>query len=161
MPKNCSADVEAVIAYVDSIFDTGDAAQIKKMKAIFGLEDIVHNDDFGQASTYDRSPLEAHQIADGPLLSSLVKLVFNYWQDGTIEEPAIGFYQFCDALEVDANGKMAPSKGWGLEHALKAWGNFWKEDFYPRSMFHERLSTVSMLIISTQQSAAISMPSEH
>ena len=51
MPKNCSADVEAVIKYIDETFDSGNATAIHDMKSIFGLEDIVHADDFGAAST--------------------------------------------------------------------------------------------------------------
>jgi len=34
------------------------------------------------------------------------------------------FYAFCDALEVK-DGINAPAEGWGLTHALQAWGNFW------------------------------------
>ncbi|RDX48552.1 peptidase S28 [Lentinus brumalis] len=107
MPKNCSADVEAVIGYVDKILDSGNATAIHDMKAIFGLEGIAHDDDFGAA----------------------MKLPFNYWQEGSIESESVGFYQFCDALEVD-KGKSAPASGWGLDHALKAWGAFWKDGFY-------------------------------
>ena len=51
MAKNCSADVEAVIKYIDETFDSGNATAIHNMKSIFGLEDIVHADDFGAAST--------------------------------------------------------------------------------------------------------------
>ncbi len=58
-----------------------------------------------------------------------MKLPFNYWQEGSIESESDGFYQFCDALEVD-KGKSAPASGWGLDHALKAWGEFWKNGFY-------------------------------
>lgn len=53
MPKNCSADVEAVIGYVDKILGSGNATAIHDMKAIFGLEGIAHDDDFGAASTFD------------------------------------------------------------------------------------------------------------
>ena len=54
LPKNCSTDVQAVIAHVDATFDSRDAVKIKEMKAIFGLEDIVHNDDFADACTCTR-----------------------------------------------------------------------------------------------------------
>lgn len=38
------------------------------------------------------------------------------------------FFQFCDALEVKDN-KTAPATGFGLAHALPAWGNFWKSGY--------------------------------
>ncbi|KAI0751819.1 peptidase S28 [Daedaleopsis nitida] len=107
MPKNCSADVETVINYVDAVIDTGNKTAIKAMKDIFGLGDIQYDDDFASA----------------------MKIVMNYWQDGLIGKRSEGFYWFCDSLEVD-NGKAAPESGWGFDHALKAWGKFWKDQFY-------------------------------
>ena len=62
-----------------------------------------------------------------------MRIIFYYWQQGSIISRANSIYEFCDALEVD-NGKVAPATGWGLEHALEAWGNFWKKTFYRRSM---------------------------
>jgi hypothetical protein len=35
------------------------------------------------------------------------------------------FYEFCDALEVK-NGVSASAAGWGLDHALDAYGNYMK-----------------------------------
>ena len=52
MPKNCSADVQAVIEYVDSVMDTGNQTAIRTMKEIFGLEDLQHDDDFAAASSF-------------------------------------------------------------------------------------------------------------
>ena len=51
MPANCTADVNAVIEHVDSILAGGDNSTIQAMKANFGLQDIVHVDDFAAAST--------------------------------------------------------------------------------------------------------------
>ena len=34
------------------------------------------------------------------------------------------FFQFCDALEVK-NGVSATAQGWGLDHALAAWGRYY------------------------------------
>ena len=39
------------------------------------------------------------------------------------------FYTFCDALEVK-NGVSASANGWGLDHAIFAWGQYWKETYY-------------------------------
>lgn len=46
MPANCSADVQAVIAHVDSILATNDSTQITSLKKTFGLQGLGHNDDF-------------------------------------------------------------------------------------------------------------------
>jgi hypothetical protein len=46
--------------------------------------------------------------------------------------PGAAFYQFCDALEVK-NGVSAPAKGWGLAHAVQAWGALFKDTYLPSS----------------------------
>lgn len=51
------------------------------------------------------------------------------WQSLQVTSgPGAQFYNFCDALEVK-NGVSAPASGWGLDHALDAWGSYWR-DFY-------------------------------
>jgi len=45
--------------------------------------------------------------------------------------PKAQFYQFCDALEVK-DGQNAPATGWGLDHALAAWGSYFKNTYYSR-----------------------------
>ena len=53
------------------------------------------------------------------------------WQELQINSgPNMPFYQFCDALEVK-NGKSAPKSGWGLAHALQAWGQWFKTTTLP------------------------------
>lgn len=55
------------------------------------------------------------------------------WQSLDLDRGAGGdFFKFCDALEVN-NGVTAPATGWGLDHALQAWGNYWKSTFYTDS----------------------------
>jgi hypothetical protein len=49
MPANCSADIQAVIAYVDSIGINGTAAQQAALQAQFGMENVSHYDDFASA----------------------------------------------------------------------------------------------------------------
>ena len=71
----------------------------------------------------------------------------NLW-DWQSLSPATGvegtFFQFCDALEVK-NGTVASESGWGLDHALPAWGAFWKSSYlklrksYTLSVFREKL----------------------
>ena len=63
-----------------------------------------------------------------------VKLVMNYWQDSSTLGFSEGFQAFCDWLEIDRDRRAAPAEGWGLTHALKAWGSYWKEyGFYRAS----------------------------
>ncbi|KAH9936837.1 peptidase S28 [Epithele typhae] len=106
-PANCSADIAAAINYVDSVLENNDTAEVHAVKANFGLQEVVHVDDFVAAL---KSPL-------------------NYYQSNhTLYE------QFCDALEVDDDGSVAPASGFGQEHAFKAMGKYWKETYYPRCM---------------------------
>ncbi|TBU29166.1 peptidase S28 [Dichomitus squalens] len=109
MPANCSADVQAVIQYVDSVLDSGNTRDIADIKANFGLQDVIHLDDFAAA----------------------LKAVFEDWQSNSITSRSNSFYEFCDALEVGPNGWHAPASGWGLEAALQAWGKYWNETLYP------------------------------
>ena len=52
------------------------------------------------------------------------------WQDIQPEDgPGDEFFNFCDALEVK-NNESAPASGWGLDHALTAWGSYWKDVYY-------------------------------
>ena len=46
--------------------------------------------------------------------------------------PGAVFFDFCDALEVK-DGVSADANGWGLEHALPAWGAFWNSTYYALS----------------------------
>jgi hypothetical protein len=52
MPKNCSADVEAVIAHIDQVFASGDQPAINALKATFGMVDMTHLDDVAGACMY-------------------------------------------------------------------------------------------------------------
>ncbi|CAL1700044.1 unnamed protein product [Somion occarium] len=107
MPKNCSADVQAVIAHIDQVFTFGSKKAINDLKASFGMESLTHLDDVAGA------------------------LRNNLW-DWQSLSPSVGpnatFFQFCDALEVK-DGVSAPAGGWGLQHALKAWGSFWTKGY--------------------------------
>ena len=46
MPKNCSADVQLVIAHIDQVLESGDQTQITNLMASFGLGNLTHTDDF-------------------------------------------------------------------------------------------------------------------
>jgi hypothetical protein len=49
MPKNCSADVVAVINHVDTVFTLGTAKQKQALKENWGLGDLEHLDDVAGA----------------------------------------------------------------------------------------------------------------
>ncbi|KAL0063142.1 hypothetical protein AAF712_009932 [Marasmius tenuissimus] len=111
MPKNCSADVEAVIAHVDKTIGSNDKAQIQKLKAGFGMSDVTNVDDF---------------------VTTLTRPLWG-WQEITPDSgPKTKFGEFCDALEVDEEGKHAPKEGWGVKKALDAWGNYYKDIYLKR-----------------------------
>ncbi|KAJ8081297.1 hypothetical protein PM082_007132 [Marasmius tenuissimus] len=111
MPKNCSADVEAVIALVDKTIDSNDAIEIQELKANFGMSNVTNIDDFAATLT---TP-------------------FYKWQDITPDSgPMTEFGEFCDALEVDETGQHAPEQGWGVEKALASWGSYFTETFLQR-----------------------------
>ena len=54
MPKNCSADVEAVISHIDQVFTSGSQSQINAIKANFGLSNLTHLDDVAGARKFSR-----------------------------------------------------------------------------------------------------------
>lgn len=52
MPKNCSADVEAVIAHIDTVFSGNDKNQTNQILNLFGLGALApHLDDAAGART--------------------------------------------------------------------------------------------------------------
>ncbi|KAH6914760.1 serine carboxypeptidase S28-domain-containing protein [Coprinopsis sp. MPI-PUGE-AT-0042] len=108
MPKNCSADVQRVVSHLDDVFASGNETAISDIKDNFGLWELRKADD---------------------VLSALRNNLWD-WQE---LQPGAGsgqaFYRFCDALEVD-DGVSAPETGWGLEHALNAWGFYWRTRYY-------------------------------
>ncbi|KAG2749898.1 hypothetical protein P692DRAFT_201788590 [Suillus brevipes Sb2] len=108
MPQNCSSDVQAVIAYLDKMYAANDTAGIQTLQEAFALGALDHVGDFATA------------------------LQYNLW-DWQSLDPDVGpgslFYQFCDALEVK-DGVNAGPGGWGLDNAIKSWGNFWNTTYY-------------------------------
>ncbi|KAH7106126.1 peptidase S28, partial [Auriculariales sp. MPI-PUGE-AT-0066] len=106
--KNCTTDIERVIDHVDKTFTTGTPEEIFILKANWNLANITHLDDVAGALRY------------------------NLWEWQSLSPSstrAAGFHVFCDALEVK-DGVAAGPDGWGLEHALKAWGTYWNETYY-------------------------------
>lgn len=138
MPKNCSKDISVVIDYMDNILTTGSADEQHALKAKFGMEDIVHNDDFMAA------------LSKGPGLWLSVQ--FSY--DG-------GFFTFCDYIEdaVNATVKDLPSEsGVGLSKALEGYARWWKDvklpDFCAKSGYPEFNNTNSTLCFDTYNASS-------
>ncbi|KAA1477306.1 hypothetical protein DENSPDRAFT_933642 [Dentipellis sp. KUC8613] len=107
MPQNCSADVQAVVAHFDAVFASGNASAFGALKAEFGMADVVHPDD-----------------VTGALRNNLWD-----WQSlSPVSGAGALFWQFCDALEVK-DGVNAPASGWGVDHAVSAWGSYFKDTY--------------------------------
>ncbi|KAG1743020.1 peptidase S28 [Suillus lakei] len=108
MPQNCSSDVQAVIAYLDGMYAANDTAGIQTLQEAFSLGELDHVGDFAAALQYNLFDWQSLQPDVGP---------------GAM------FYQFCDALEVK-DGVNAGPDGWGLDHAISSWGNYWNTTYY-------------------------------
>ncbi|KAH9948740.1 peptidase S28 [Amylocystis lapponica] len=106
MPQNCSKDVEAVIDHIDTTFTSGTSTEIDTIKTLFKMN-LSHLDDFAGALRNNLFDWQSLQPYGGP---------------------GQQFFQFCDALEVKDN-VSAPAAGWGLEHALNAWGSYWANTY--------------------------------
>lgn len=46
MPQNCSSDVQTVITHVDKVSTSKNEAEIDALKHVFGMDDVLHLDDF-------------------------------------------------------------------------------------------------------------------
>lgn len=101
MPRNCSSDVELVIDYMDRTFKDGTKEEKDALKAKFGMSNVTHYDD----------------------VASTLRNQFWTWQSLTPLSGGAVFYNFCDALEMK-DGVAAGPEGWGLVHALDAWGKY-------------------------------------
>ncbi|KAJ9136484.1 Serine carboxypeptidase S28 [Pleurostoma richardsiae] len=100
LPRNCSADVRAVINYVDHVLSTGSKQDVLDLKTLFGLEMVEHNDDFAEQIT---TPVWQWQNSQATVL------------------------KFCDYVETYASdGAVLASDegGVGLEPALKGYASY-------------------------------------
>ncbi len=126
MPKNCSADVQAVIAHVDSTFTGQNQKEIDRILKIFDFTGLALDD---AASAREYLCVCTSLSIDG--IDENVTVRNNLWEWQSLTPSSNGglFYDFCDALEVD-NDVSAGPEGWGLEHALQAWGKYWTETYH-------------------------------
>lgn len=98
IPQNCSADVRAVISYIDGVFASGVESDIADLKAMFGLESLDHADDFAEHLTI-------------PMWS---------WQSDESD-----VFNFCDYIETAGSSDGSSSDtGVGLDTALVAYAAY-------------------------------------
>ncbi|KAJ8474948.1 hypothetical protein ONZ51_g6894 [Trametes cubensis] len=107
LAPNCTADIEAVVNYMDGVLTSGNASAIKSLKDSFGLGAVEHNDDF------------AWIFANVP----------QSWQSYALSIPGGPMFEFCDAMEVK-DGKVSGPNGWGLDHALAAWIDYYNSTYF-------------------------------
>ncbi|KAL1311365.1 hypothetical protein AAFC00_001536 [Neodothiora populina] len=109
MPQNCSKDVSLVVDHVDAVFHNGTADEQYALKAMFGLGDLEHYDDFAAA------------LENGPWL----------WQGNQFYLNS-GFFYFCDAVEnATPNGTVPGAEGVGLEKALAGYASWFNTTMLP------------------------------
>jgi len=46
MPKNCSADLQAIADHMDRLIERNNRTEMRQLKDMFGLADVEHDDDF-------------------------------------------------------------------------------------------------------------------
>lgn len=100
IPRNCSSDIKAVVNYVDYVLSSGTEDDICKLKELFGLGMVEHNDDFAEQIT-------------GPIWS---------WQS---DEQAV--FDFCDYVETYASKGIVVSDhpgGIGLQGAIQGYAAY-------------------------------------
>ncbi|RDI83406.1 hypothetical protein Vi05172_g6642 [Venturia inaequalis] len=118
MPKNCSADLTRVVDHVDHVGLNGTVEEQKALQKMFGLEEIVHYDDF--AATFLLGPWS--------------------WQGNQFDSNS-GFYTFCDTIEgipqnqtqnqTSQNITLPPETGIGLALALPNYAKWMSHSFLP------------------------------
>ncbi|KAF8969331.1 serine carboxypeptidase S28-domain-containing protein [Flammula alnicola] len=96
-----------VISHVDKTFTGKNPTAIQALKNNFGLGNMTHLDDVAGALRNNLWDWQSLQITSGP---------------------GAQFFNFCDALEVK-DGQQASATGWGVDHALAAWGNYWRTTY--------------------------------
>ncbi|KAG1728281.1 uncharacterized protein EDB91DRAFT_1086157 [Suillus paluster] len=127
MPRNCSSDVEAVIAYLVWMYAVNDTAGIQSLKEAFGLGGVAHVDHFASAResslplVRSSSLRETDTLAHTPYSCNFnPTCLIGKIQYLVLAQEQVLFFQFCDALEVK-NGVNAGPEGWRLENAIFSW----------------------------------------
>ncbi|KAG8892770.1 Thymus-specific serine protease, partial [Tulasnella sp. 403] len=102
MPRNCSSDISAAVAYIDNLLTTGSAEDVTTLKSKFSLE-ALENEDFVFELTRPLTKWQELQPTSG-----------------ATSQPF--FYAFCDAVESTGEGQYNTEEtGVGLPAALDNW----------------------------------------
>ncbi|KAK2023486.1 serine carboxypeptidase S28 [Colletotrichum zoysiae] len=105
MPKNCSTDLALIIDYVDKTIESGNKDEIYALKKQFGMQDVVHDDDFAVGLA---QPLFA-------------------WQNVAPYAGYSPFFATCDAIETGNGTSTIPgAEGIGLTAALANFAEWWR-----------------------------------
>ncbi|KAK4033369.1 serine carboxypeptidase S28-domain-containing protein [Parachaetomium inaequale] len=114
-PKNCSADVDAVINYVDWVLSFGSEKRKKALKDKFMLGDLV-DEDFAAALEWGPWQWQSTQFY------SVKNLGYT------------PYYRFCDYVEnvwPNSTNKVPGARGVGLTKALDGYAKYMKEEILP------------------------------
>jgi len=109
---------------VDDIIASKNQTAINDLMTFFSLGNTggVHN--FLEWSKHPYYSLTCMCLT---LTSSSVQAPLQEWQGLKVSTTGFSqFYQFCDALEVQKNGQIAPEAGWGLDVARQAWADYFR-----------------------------------
>lgn len=119
MPKNCSADVQRVVNYIDDLVAGGDERLITTIKEFFSLGDVDSTADFLLFCKY----FLVSEVAASHFLPKVHAPLLE-WQSLDVESVGVSnFFQFCDALEVRGS-EIAGPDGYGLQNAMQAWAEY-------------------------------------
>ena len=77
MPKNCSADVEAVISHVDQVLSKGSASEKSELKNIFGIGNVDHDDDAAGALRNNLWDWQSLAVDTLPVRKIIIFLIAN------------------------------------------------------------------------------------
>ncbi|KAK4160176.1 serine carboxypeptidase S28-domain-containing protein [Cladorrhinum sp. PSN259] len=114
-PKNCSADVEAVVNFVDLTLTLGTSKAKKELKTKFGLEELT---DLDFASALESGPWSWQSTQ----LYSITTLGYS------------PYYRFCDYVEgvwPNSTNPVPGARGVGLVKALDGYAKYMKEEIIP------------------------------
>ncbi|KAK4183238.1 serine-type peptidase [Podospora australis] len=114
-PKNCSADVNKVVDYVDITMTLGTARQKRELKQKFWLGDLT-DQDFAAALEWGPWEWQSSQF------SSIKTLGYN------------PYHRFCDYVEnvwPNSTSPVPGAKGVGLTKALEGYAKWFKEEAVP------------------------------
>lgn len=80
-------------------------------------------------------PRHSSYQADTDSFGFPVTYVVSDWQTLDVDSPrGSGFFEFCDALEVQG-GEVAPASGWGARTAIEAWARYYRTTYLPTRTF--------------------------